>query len=160
MVNAPIDSLNAFRKLLPFDWGCAFFLADSSDNVTHLDDPGNLLRGTTAIGRPIDKVIDQLERSHHDVVELPIGTHRVIAAGIRPTVNSANESLNSRFLHHAEVLSSIGCFSWQMQTNVLKWSDGLFRICGEDPAEFQPTLESFMSRVVAEDRETVQRAIQ
>ncbi|MFN3193592.1 MAG: ATP-binding protein [Aureliella sp.] len=66
----------------------------------------------------------------------------------------------SRFLSHAERLSEFGCFEWDMVTNHVRWSDGLYRIYGLDPEEFEATLEAFLERVVPEDRPQVQTAIQ
>ncbi|MEM8735105.1 MAG: ATP-binding protein [Planctomycetota bacterium] len=66
----------------------------------------------------------------------------------------------SRFLSHAERLSEFGCFEWDMVTNHVRWSDGLYRIYGLEPQEFEATLEAFLERVVPEDRPQVQTAVQ
>lgn len=60
----------------------------------------------------------------------------------------------------AERLSDTGCFEWDIRTNKVEWSDGLFRIYGLEPQQFGATLEAFMERVVPEDRLAVQTAIQ
>ena len=66
----------------------------------------------------------------------------------------------AQFLVHAERLSEIGCFDWDIQTNAVQWSDGLYRIYGLSPQGFDATLEAFLERVVPEDREQVQNAVQ
>ncbi len=60
----------------------------------------------------------------------------------------------------AERLSDTGCFEWEIRTNKVVWSDGLFRIYGLEPQQFDATLEAFLERVVPEDRLAVQTAIQ
>lgn len=64
------------------------------------------------------------------------------------------------FLSQAEELSQLGCFEWEIATNKVRWSDGLFRIYGLQPQQFPATLEGFMERVVPEDRQHVMQSIQ
>ena len=65
----------------------------------------------------------------------------------------------AQFLVHAERLSNIGCFDWDIELNRVLWTDGLYRIFGLKPQEFAATLEAFVERVVPEDRERVERDI-
>lgn len=67
---------------------------------------------------------------------------------------------NSLYLAQAEELSQLGCFDWDLETNQLRWTDGLFRIYGLQPQQFTATLEGFMDRVLPEDRPEVMRSIQ
>jgi len=60
----------------------------------------------------------------------------------------------------AERLFEMGSFEWNIQTNDVTWSDGLFRIYGLEPQQFGATLEAFLERVVPEDRAHVQSTIQ
>ena len=66
----------------------------------------------------------------------------------------------AHFLENAESLAEIGCFEWDIQANHVRWSDGLYRIYGLEPQEFKATLEGFLERVVVEDRDKVQSAVQ
>ena len=76
------------------------------------------------------------------------------------TDQGIDASTASQFLGHAERLADFGCFEWDIRANQVQWSDGLYRIFGLKPQEFEATLEAFMERVVPEDREKVQASIQ
>lgn len=70
------------------------------------------------------------------------------------------EEANSIFLANAEELGKVGCFEWDIQTNRVLWSDGLFKIYGLKPQGFEATLEAFIERVVPDDRAAVMQAVQ
>jgi two-component system, cell cycle sensor histidine kinase and response regulator CckA len=74
--------------------------------------------------------------------------------------SSAADDTNAIFLSQAEELSHIGCFEWDIHSNRVRWSDGLFRIYGLEPQQFEATLEAFLERVVPEDRPQVMQAVQ
>lgn len=59
----------------------------------------------------------------------------------------------------AERLSGLGCFEWDIRSNKVSWSDGLFQIFGLPPQESDATLKAFVDRVVEEDRERVREAV-
>lgn len=59
-------------------------------------------------------------------------------------------------------LAHLGSWEWQIASNVVSWSDELYRIYGVAPGEFEATYEAFLERIHPEDRamvnDTVQRA--
>ncbi len=59
------------------------------------------------------------------------------------------------FLAEAQRLASVGSWEFDARTGVTKWSDELFRLYGEEPGAFEPTLETWLARVHPEDREQV-----
>ncbi|MEO1527492.1 MAG: ATP-binding protein [Planctomycetota bacterium] len=73
---------------------------------------------------------------------------------------SSPTPVSSQLLDHAEQISQLGCFDWNVATNELRWSDGLYRIYGFDPEMLEPSFERFLEFVVPEDRGNVQAAIQ
>ena len=66
----------------------------------------------------------------------------------------------SELLAYAEELAQIGGFDWDIRTDEIVWTDGLYEIYGLDPLEFEATLQGFMELVIPEDRPQVQQAVQ
>ncbi|WP_438966625.1 PAS domain-containing protein [Flavobacterium sp.] len=68
-----------------------------------------------------------------------------------------NTQLNkSQFLsYQAEILSDFGTWEWNLTTNVLKYSDNLYRILGVEPQSFEPSQERFLQFVHPNDTENV-----
>ncbi len=67
---------------------------------------------------------------------------------------------SQRHLAEAQRVGMLGSFDWDIRSNVVHWSDQMYRIFGQDPDRFAPTFESVMERVHADDRPLVQEAIQ
>jgi PAS domain S-box-containing protein len=64
-------------------------------------------------------------------------------------------------LAEAQHLAHIGSWNWHLQSNVLSWSDELYRIFGVDPQAHDPADESFVREFVhAEDRALAEGAVQ
>lgn len=63
------------------------------------------------------------------------------------------------FLSVAEEISEIGCFSWDIVTGGLSWSEGLLRIFGIRRADFSGTLEAYHQRLHPADREHLANAV-
>ena len=57
-----------------------------------------------------------------------------------------------RQLEIAQQITHIGSWEWDAATNVVTWSDELYRIYGLEPRSREITLEFFLSRVHEEDR--------
>ncbi|HEX6222989.1 MAG TPA: ATP-binding protein, partial [Chryseolinea sp.] len=55
-------------------------------------------------------------------------------------------------LKEAEALANMGSWKWDGATEVLVWSDGLYKILNKDPDSFKPSWDSFFENVYAEDR--------
>jgi PAS domain S-box-containing protein len=62
-----------------------------------------------------------------------------------------------RFLAEAQRLARVGSWEFDVRTGATTWSDELFRLYGEDPGAFEPSLETWLARVHPDDRERVQR---
>ncbi|MGQ0536798.1 MAG: ATP-binding protein [Methanobacteriota archaeon] len=65
-----------------------------------------------------------------------------------------------RQLADAEEMAHVGGFEWDVETDALSWTDELFRIFGERPKSFSPTLGDFLARVEPGDRDAVSAALQ
>lgn len=59
----------------------------------------------------------------------------------------------NELLKLAENLSKFGTWELDLKTNELYWSDGVFRICGYEPGEFEVTFESGLAVVHPDDQE-------
>ena len=63
----------------------------------------------------------------------------------------------SQFLsYQAEILSQFGTWEWNIDEDIVKYSDNLFRILGLEPQSFKEG-ERFSDYVIAEDREEMQK---
>lgn len=61
------------------------------------------------------------------------------------------------FLAEAHRLAHVGGWEFDVRREATLWSDELFRLYGEEPGAFEPTLESWLERVHPDDREEVRR---
>jgi PAS domain S-box-containing protein len=72
-------------------------------------------------------------------------------------LQAANTKLKkSQFLsYQAEILSEFGTWEWNLSTNVIKYSDNLYRILGTEPQSFEAGQENFMKFIHPEDKQIV-----
>lgn len=72
-------------------------------------------------------------------------------------LQAANTKLKkSQFLsYQAEILSEFGTWEWNLSTNVIKYSDNLYRILGVEPQSFEAGQENFMKFIHPEDKQIV-----
>lgn len=61
--------------------------------------------------------------------------------------------LQNELLSHAEAISNIGIWEFDIESNDFYWSDGVFIICGYEPQEFEVTFEKNLSVIHPDDRE-------
>lgn len=64
-----------------------------------------------------------------------------------------------RQLAEAQEIAHLGSWEWDIVSNVIHWSDALYRIYGLEPGEVPLTYEDFLERVHPDDRERVHRLI-
>jgi PAS domain S-box-containing protein len=62
-------------------------------------------------------------------------------------------------LREAERLSQTGSWLWDRRTGSVQWSDGLHRIHGRDPLEFDGTFDGHLDSVHPADREALRAAV-
>jgi PAS domain S-box-containing protein len=62
-------------------------------------------------------------------------------------------------IREAEVLAHVGGWLWDVRSGAVQWTDGLHRIHGVDPRDFEGTLEAHLSRIHPDDRERVDQAM-
>ncbi|RAJ18027.1 sensor histidine kinase [Olleya aquimaris] len=70
-------------------------------------------------------------------------------------LNEANESLElfKESANQSEIVSKHGNWTWHVDGNTFNYSDNLYRLLGEQPQSFEPTLENFKQFVHPEDVE-------
>jgi PAS domain S-box-containing protein len=66
---------------------------------------------------------------------------------------------NESMLAESQRIAHLGSWEWNLETNLLYWSEETYRIFGVSPDSFHPTLESFLAMVHHDDREPVKTAI-
>src|SRR5438309_6998087 len=62
-------------------------------------------------------------------------------------------------LAQAQQVSQMGSWQWDIASNVVSWSDELYRIYALEPQQFEGSYEAFLERVHPEDRELVRQNI-
>lgn len=60
----------------------------------------------------------------------------------------------------AQAAAKIGCFEWNIQTNVNLWSPELEALYGLEPGQFEGTYEAWWQRLHPEDRTQAEREVQ
>lgn len=65
-----------------------------------------------------------------------------------------------RDLARAQEVSGVGSWDWHVASDTVTWSDQMCVLAGVDPAEFVPSIESFLGVVHPEDRDRVGALIQ
>jgi PAS domain S-box-containing protein len=78
------------------------------------------------------------------------------------TRRSAEEALkqSERQMAEAQHLAHVGSWTWEIETDVLAWSEELYRIFGESPETFTPSYTSFLEHVHPDEREATAKAIE
>ncbi len=76
-------------------------------------------------------------------------------------LTSMNTELHRRGaqLAEAQEITHIGSWEWDLATDVLRWTDEMYRICGLSPGELEPSLRDFLERVHPEDRAAVDEVV-
>ena len=67
---------------------------------------------------------------------------------------------SENMLKEAQTTAQLGCFHWDAITQHVTWSDELFRIYGQLPGKFQPSLETYLGSVHPQDLPRVQQRLQ
>ena len=67
---------------------------------------------------------------------------------------------SEKMLSEAERIGRVGSFEWEIATNEVTWSEGLYRIYGLKREEFGASIEAFLNQVHLENREEVQKTIE
>jgi diguanylate cyclase (GGDEF)-like protein/PAS domain S-box-containing protein len=62
---------------------------------------------------------------------------------------------SERQLADAQEIAHVGSFEWEIESDVVHWSDELFRIYGLKPREFEATYAAFLERIHPDDRQAV-----
>lgn len=63
-------------------------------------------------------------------------------------------------LSEAQRIAHIGSWRWDVKTNSVEWSEELYRIYGIDPEGAELTLDTFLQRVLPEDRATTRTNVE
>jgi formate hydrogenlyase transcriptional activator len=71
--------------------------------------------------------------------------------------NALRKSENS--LAEAQRIAHIGSWDWDIENNILYWSDEVYRIFGLKPQEFGATYEAFLASIHPHDRKPVMDAV-
>jgi len=67
----------------------------------------------------------------------------------------AELTLTKRLLDDAQQLARIGSWEWDLGSDVVTWSDELYRIYGFEPGTIELSYENFLGRVHPDDRASV-----
>ncbi|WP_254712369.1 CHASE3 domain-containing protein [Polaribacter sp. BM10] len=62
--------------------------------------------------------------------------------------------------NQSEIVSKHGTWNWFIEENKFSYSDNLYRLLGEQPQSFEPTLENFMQFVHPEDVDKLKKQVE
>ncbi|WP_458629027.1 CHASE3 domain-containing protein [Winogradskyella sp. PC D3.3] len=65
--------------------------------------------------------------------------------------NNIELEIFEKLTKQSEIVSNISTWVWYIEDNVFEFSDNLYRLVGEEPQSFEPTLENFYKYVHEED---------
>jgi diguanylate cyclase (GGDEF)-like protein/PAS domain S-box-containing protein len=68
--------------------------------------------------------------------------------------------LSESRLEQAQRVAHLGSWNWDLASGVVSWSDELCRILGVDPASHEASVDDFLARVHADDREAMRTVVQ
>jgi PAS domain S-box-containing protein len=74
--------------------------------------------------------------------------------------DASRERPDREAFERAEELAQIGTWEWDLDTDVLLWSDNMFRLLGVEPGSIAPTPEYVIGRVHPDDRDRVEREVE
>ena len=124
-----------------------------------------LARSFTAPIEQLTKAAERMASGHLDVPLVPAGTRELNSLAIsldhmRQGLQQHIEALrkNEELLKKAQEIAHIGSWELDPSTNLLIWSDEVFRIFGLQPQEINATYESFLSSIHPDDRTIVDKA--
>ncbi len=92
----------------------------------------------------------------HDQFSLLLGISRDITERreARQALKHSEASLSE-----AQRIARVGSWEWDLASEVIYWSDEMYRILGYDPGGIIPTFQSFMHHVHPDDRELLETSI-
>jgi PAS domain S-box-containing protein len=85
------------------------------------------------------------------------------SAGAEPVTDRRDASRrrpDCAALERAEQLAQTGTWEWDLDTDVLLWSDNMFRLLGVEPGSVSPSPEYVIGRVHPDDRDRVEREVE
>ena len=62
-------------------------------------------------------------------------------------------------INYIQQMAHIGHWKWDIQKDIIVWSDEVFRIFGEEPQSFKPTFAKFLSYLNEEDQQKIQEVV-
>ncbi|MBB6004419.1 PAS domain S-box protein [Arcicella rosea] len=73
---------------------------------------------------------------------------------LKNQLEKVNDSIakNDELLKQAEIISEFGTWEYDLKTNRVQWSDGVYRICGYEPNAFEVDFEKGLSVIHPDDR--------
>ena len=81
----------------------------------------------------------------HDMTEVKLAEESILSANFQ--------------LNEAQRLAHIGSWEWDIEKNIISWSDELYRIFGVDPQHFENTYANYIKCIHSEDKELVHNTI-
>ncbi len=77
-------------------------------------------------------------------------------------LKATNEALEifKESTNQSEIVSKHGSWTWNVKNNVFTFSDNLYRLIGEQPQSFKPTIENFLNYVHPEDAEQLSEQVE
>ncbi len=88
----------------------------------------------------------------NNILKLPDNSIMVISKDVSQSVECTNDVVKKQQLEEVQKITHLGSWRRDINTNLLTWSDEVYRIFGEIPQSFVATYERYMSYLSKEDQ--------
>ncbi|MBI3257948.1 MAG: PAS domain-containing protein [Ignavibacteriae bacterium] len=102
---------------------------------------------------PVDITMTYFMLNNHPVMAVSIRDMTTHFELVKNLKNNEQEYIN------AQIMGNIGSWNWDMRTNVVSWSPGLYRIFGISPEVHPSSEKEYFSLIHPDDREMVEEKI-
>jgi PAS domain S-box-containing protein len=115
------------------------------------------IRFVNSAGKMIEN--DKNHKTHigiiNDVTEQYLSNVSIEQRNVELEKANAELLITTESINHAEQIGEFSTWQWDLDTNILKYSDNQYRLLGCKPQSFEPTIEKYLEFVHPEDQHII-----